>query len=271
MRRIAIALALALVLAVAPAAAEPCPAQRDPVPVGVRDAAFDAERGACLGGELSARVVGLAVLDTADFYGTLGGGLVLAGRLLVRDRLELGVAARAVDYTFAQDAVVKANDIRFGPVIVHAAIGGDIAMQRPARWAAVLTWVLPLTTGDMDLIETAGQAAVVASMHVSPRWTAHTRAAALAGLASSEAGTTTRAAFVVGADAIVAATSWLSIGLGADAQAGWRGGFDHLLVRLGFRARLGARWRLELGAGAPLAGEERATAAVTLGVARALD
>ena len=259
-------------LAPALAVADPaCPPLVDPVPLGVRDAAFDAQRGACLGPEMSARVVGLATIDTPNFYGTLGGGLVLGARFLPHHRVEVGVSARAVDYTFAQDAVVIAHDVRFGPVIAHAAIGGPIAMNRDARWAAVLAWALPLTTADMDLVETAAQAAVVASVRATPRWTAHARAALLGGLARSDLGTTTRGAFLVGGDAIVRATGWLGIGLGADAQAGWRGGFDHLLVRAGFRFAIGERWRIELGAGAPLGGEERANAAVTLGVARSGD
>jgi len=266
---VVVAAGLAAALAPARAAAEPallCAARGQPVPVAVRDTGFDAGRGACLARELSIRVEGVAAIDTPEFYGTIAAAGVVGFALPITDRIELGVAAHGLRYTFTQDAVVKATELGAGPLVAHVAYAGASPDPAAARWAAIATVAIPFTDVGDGVTTIAGQLAIVRSMAVRPRWVVHTRAAVLGAIAGSAGGSTRRGAFLVGIDAVVAATGRLSLGLGADAQAGWRGAFDQFLLRPGLRVRARGRLHVELGAGLALGGRERVDAAVTLGV-----
>jgi hypothetical protein len=245
-----------------------CGARGQPVPVGVRDGGFDSERGACLTGELALRIHGIAAIDTGNFYGTLGGGFAISFRRALTDHFELGATLNGYRMTFAQDAVIKAIDGTVGPLVAHVGIGQSVHGDARAtgRSAAILAVTIPYTNVGGEVTELAAQLAGIRSMALSPRWVFHARAALLGWFAGSAGGTSNRFALIMGGDAVVAATGRLSFGLGADAQAGWRGAFDHVLVRPGIRIRVKGGARLELGAGLTLAGRERVDAAVTLGL-----
>ncbi len=62
----------------------------------------------------------------------------------------------------------------------------------------------------------------------------------------------------------------MSLHLGADVQAGWYVGLDHVLVRAGTQVRFGPAWRGVAGVGVPVAGDERTTVVVDLGIVRDL-
>lgn len=259
-------------LTAATAAADPqaliCSARGEPVPVALRDGGFDAGRGACLTDEVAVRIQALAAIDTGNFYGTLGGGFAVAFRRTVTDRVELGLTVNGYRATFAQDAVIKVTDGGAGPILVHVAIGQSVHGDGSptGRSAAVLAVSIPYTDVGHAVHGVAAQLAALRSLTLSPRWAFHARAALLGWFAGSAGGTTHRFAWIMGGDAVVAATGRLSFALGADAQAGWRGGFDQFLVRPGMRIRVHGGTRIELGGGLRFGGEERIDAAVTLGV-----
>jgi hypothetical protein len=273
-RALALALASAMVgLLVSPVRADPCEdPTTDPVALPLRDTGFDRGRAACLRSDLSSAVSGVATIDTPRFYGTIAGALRVAGRFTRGDRVEWGFGARAVDYTFAQDAVIQATGFRFGPIDAHVAYGGSLHVTSPRdRWAVVGTIVVPFTSSTlMDTVDLAAQLAAVGTVQASPRWTAHVRVAGLAMGSSSAAGDHASAALVVGADAIARITARFRVGLGADLQAGWRGAFDHLLVRAATQRRIGDAYRIELGVGLPVGGQERIDLGVAVGVVRDL-
>lgn len=244
-----------------------------PIAVPWRDAGFDAAPGACPVADVALAVRGRALIDTPAFYGTLGGDATLAVRQRAGAHVAWGLAARAIDVTFIQNAVWTIVAPTVGPLVAHGSYGVDLRLaDRPLRLAALGQLALPFTRTDVDGSTGAAQLAGLASWRAGARWRAHARVAALGWYGRAVTGTSTRAAALAAIDLGWRARRRLSLDVGVDAQLGWyRGGLDHLAVRVGAAWRLARCWRLGVAAGAPLAGVERQDAAVTLGVARDLE
>ncbi|MBX3162578.1 MAG: hypothetical protein KF773_41840 [Deltaproteobacteria bacterium] len=239
----------------------------DPVATPLRDARIDAQRGACLRSEVAAAIGAHALIDTPGFHGFLGGDVTLRGRFRLGERVEVGALARVVDYAFAQTAVNKATALRFGPLVLEAAVA---AVRSPrAQLAVVAALEVPATRDDTDTTRTGGQLAAVFTGELARRWTLHARIGATGAAASSAGGETRRLGLRGGADAV-----WRggrrALLVGAELQAGWHDGFDTTLVRAGYVQRLGAAWRGVVGLGVPIGGNDRTNAAVDLGVVRTL-
>jgi hypothetical protein len=269
------ALAL-LALAAAPALADDAPADPcsdavlDPVATPVRDVAVDAQRGACLRHQLAADVTAHALVDTPGFRGVLGGDLALTGRRVVLDRVELSLRLRAVDYVFTQNAVTKVTDTRFGPLTAGAAYGAPFADG--ARIAVVAAVELPYTRDAMDTVHASGQLAAVVTGTLTERWRLHARLGILWATASSIGGDTQRLALRAGFDLAWHARTNLALAGGAETQAGWYAGLDTVMLRAGLSWRPGGSvWRVPVGLGLPLGGNERTNAVLVVGLARDLD
>jgi hypothetical protein len=264
------AVVAALVVGAAPAFADDAcdESAADPVPVPVRAGGFDATRSACLRSDLDVRVGGHALIDAPAFYGTLGGDLQLGIRFVeaIGPGFEWGVAARVVDLTFAQTAVVTATGAAYGPLSVHGAISGSL----PAGMVAtgLVRFEVPFTRSVLDTSAAGSQLAGLIVIPAVDRVHLHGRAGLLGWYAASAGGTTTRGAAVVSMDASVRTVPWLYAVVGGEVQAGWYGGFDHAAARIGAHWRVRGPWRVDLGALAPVAGDERLDLAVTLGVRR---
>ena len=109
-----------------PAETDPCrDSILDPVSTPVRDAAIDAQRGACLRNELGASLLAGALIDTPGFRGVLGGELRIDGRIRLGSSVELTLGVRIFRYVFVQNAVNKVTNVDTGPVT----IGGAWAVQ----------------------------------------------------------------------------------------------------------------------------------------------
>lgn len=240
----------------------------DPVPTPLRDAAIDAQRGACLRDEVAARLLASALIDTPGFHGVLGGDLRVRLRKRVGERLELSAGVRAVRYTFAQTAVNQATAVGFGPVLVGGAWAGDLGAG--ARVALAGTLELPLTRDDPDTVRIAGELGAVVTARLARRTVLNARLGAIALRASSAGGDTHRLALRSGVDVARRIGTRLALHGGADLQAGWYEGADHVLVRAGAQVRIAVAWRLAVGVGVPIAGEERTTALLDVGIVREL-
>jgi hypothetical protein len=265
---------LTLVLATGAAAADPCEEHiDDPVAVPWRESGVDAARGGCLHADLSAVTRGHAVIDTPNFYGTLGGELTIAIRLLESSGFEWGVALRAVDGVFVQNAVLTVDEVGYGPVSGHIALGDRSELAgKPLARALYARLELPFTRSRLDGSTGALQVGAAATWLAAPRLRVHGHAALLGWYASSTGGRDGRAAFMTSVDAAYRAVRSLSIAAGADVQVGWYGwGLDHVAVHAGAHWRVKGLWRAELAAGAPLAGTERTDLAFTVAVRRDLD
>jgi hypothetical protein len=194
-----------------------------------------------------------------DFYGVLDAS-ALAGVSwpVARGRVVVDVSARLVDWTYAQNASVIATEPALGPIGVGAAVP-----MSAGRWALSpsVRVLLPFTDSSYGSTAYGAVAAGLAAGVHPRRWLSVTLGAALLGWTS---GLATFAAASVSADAGLAPSRWFAFLVGTEAQAGWYGGFDHLLARGGFRLTTRHAGRFDLDALAPLAGDERTTAVFTL-------
>jgi hypothetical protein len=263
-----------------PSAAQPVPDDPcadpllTPMAPPIRDSGFDRALDACLGAGWSASARGAALVDRPDFYGTLAGSLFLDLRTMLLHDLEIGVGARAVDVRYAQNAVISETEVGGGPVYlgVAGALRRRSLAGRPLRLAWGLRLDLPWT--DSNYGETAVLSAspqLAAALGLSPRLALHGRIAGLFWLVRPPGDVQTRRAGAASTDLVWAPFRVLALAIGVEGQAGWYGAeLDHLLVRGGARFPLGCRARLQLGAAAPLLGEERTDAALELGFSRDL-
>lgn len=277
-RGAALVLALGLALGAAPAAAggpdrsgDPCEdAVADPAATPVREGALDAQRGACPRTELAAAVTGHVLIDTPGFRGLLGGDLALGGRVALRGRLELGARLRIVDYVFAQTGVNMVSEAGLGPLAVSAAYA--VPLSPGARAALIASTEVPYTRDDTATVRAGGQLTAAVTGRLAARWVLHARLGAIAAVASSLGGETHRLALRAGADLGWRVHRAVALAAGADMQAGWYGGLDAVIARASVQVRpRGGAWRLLLGAGLPLGGDDGTNAVVTLGTARDLD
>jgi hypothetical protein len=240
----------------------------DPVITPVRPNAIDAQRGACLRDELGAFLHTDALIDPPGFRGVIGGELRILGRMRIGAHLELDAGVRAIRYMFVQNAVTKVSGLSLGPVTVGGAWGGELG--RGARVALAGTLELPFTRDDLATLHTSGEVSGVVTAARTARTTLHARLGGVWMYASSMGGATGRGALRAGADLARRLGRAFSLHAGADVQAGWYRGLDHVNVRGGVTTRLGARWRSMAGLGFPVGGEERMTAIFELGIIREL-
>lgn len=270
--RIVIAAMVALSARAAPAVAddlEPCAdAILDPIATPLRDAALDAQRGACLRDELRIDALATALIDNPGFHGVLAGDLRFAGRTRVGARFELDVGVRALRAAFAQTAVNKVTDVTLGPVTVGGMYSVPLGVGAQLALAAHLE--LPYTRDDVDTLHVATDAGAAVTARLTRRTFLHARLGAIAAHASSAGGSTNRLALRAGTDLVREIRGRLTLHAGADVAAGWYVGLDHVLVRAGVQVRFGRRWRGVAGFGVPVAGDERTTLVVDLGIARDL-
>jgi hypothetical protein len=268
MKRLAL-VALVMVAAPARARAEDVCADPivDPVAVPVRAGGFDLTRSACLRADFQSRIGAHALVDTPDFYGTLGGDFFIGVRFFEEMGLEWGATIRVVDLTFAQTAVVSATETTYGPISLHGAVSKP---QREDLYiGGMLRVEVPFTRAVGLPTNSGAQLAGLVTYAAHDRVALHGRAALLGWFGTSAGGTDTRGAGVLSTDASIRAISWLRASAGLELQAGWyQSGVDHLAARVGAHWRIKGPWRVDIGALLPFAGEERTDLALTLGVLR---
>ncbi len=263
-------LALLPALLAGTAHADPCERfELAPLAVGMRESAIDRPRAACTADRVAGGLRVQALIDTPEFYGTLAASLQLEGSLVWRG-FELSALARAVDYRFAQNAVVTADEVSFGPLQLGvAAAVGFRAWGRPTVAMPFLRIDLPATDTGYSVTTMSIAAGDVFTTELGPRLHLHQRFSVLFWAAGPIDDPTTNWAGLGSADLGWSARGWLALLGGVELQAGWHGLLDHALLRVGTRIRrcLGT---FEIGAAIPLLGEERTDAVVQLGFARRL-
>ncbi len=263
-----VTLALAVLLVHGTARAEPCERfELAPLAIGVRDGAIDRPRSACTGWSESATLAAQVLIDTPEFYGTLAASVSGDVTVVLRG-LELEWRVRALDYRFAQNAVITADEISLGPI--------EFGVARSLRAGPRVVWTpfvriegLNTRIGYAELMETAA-AGVVVSAQLRPRLVGHGRVMGHAWISGPFDDPTWRAAGLASGDVGWSARPWLAVLGGVELQAGWyRSGIDHALARVGVRFRkcLGT---VDVGAAVPLFGAERADAILFLGLGRQL-
>jgi len=245
----------------------------EPVAVGWRAAGADLARGACLQADVGLGLAGRALIDTPDFYGTLGGDASFLVRVVEGRQVEWGLGLRAVDVAFVQNAVWKLTDAGYGPVMAQVAYGDRSRLGGRALARALSARVaVPFTQSRLDGSSGALQLAALATWQARSRLRLHGRAMLLGWYGASVTGSSVRGAVALSTDVSWRALGWLTPTAGVDVQLGWYGaGLDHVAVRAGAHWRVKGPWRAQAAAGRPLAGAERQDVAITLGVRRDLD
>jgi hypothetical protein len=252
-----------------PARADLCDdAVEDPVAVGLRDGGFDRTRGGCRRGELFARTVGAAAVDGISTDGAIGAELDVGGRFVLGPA-EWGLGLRLIQMTRIDVGETTETDWSYGPIEVGGAIGGDAVLAgRELPWVVFAIAEIPYTREELDLVTGAAQVGVAASL-AAHEWVAlHARVAGLAGFVSGGDDDDRNAAVVGSVDGTLRTLPWLVVGAGAEAQAGWLGGLDHVAIRGGVHWRIRGPWRVEVGAMVPLAGDEPTDLVAVIGLRR---
>ncbi|MBI4509458.1 MAG: hypothetical protein HY698_07460 [Deltaproteobacteria bacterium] len=251
-----------LVFHAATASASPCedPAAGllGPPELSIRQGELDAPRSPCVTRALFAHAQATALIDMADFYGTLGAGIQVGARVPFRG-LEWSLSLRAVDWRFVQNASIAASETGLGPItlgVLYPTIRTVIHRQ-----VAILTGVrlvVPFTDSTYDVPVGAVAGTVDAAIRLRS-WLALTSHAAVKGWSAwPTGGWDGRGAVVAGAGASFLPWRWLGVHLGLEAQSGWFGlGLDHVLTRGGASVPLRKTGRIGVGAVMPLAGAER--------------
>jgi hypothetical protein len=264
--------ALGLLLAIAGTAhaedLDPCANSLvEPVPTPLRDVAIDAQRAACARDELSTYAQADILVDTPGFHGELGGDLRVGARMQLR-ALELFAGVRLTRFVFAQNAVNKVTALQFGPLTLGAAYVGRVGDGANAALTAVLE--VPYTRDDTATMHASGSVNALLTGALARRTFVHARLGMVAMHASSTGGSTTRTAARAGLDLVQLLGARFAVGAGIESQAGWYAGLDHVALRLSLQWRMFDVWRGAIGAGLPVAGEERTNAIITLGLVRDL-
>jgi hypothetical protein len=235
----------------------------DPIVTPIRERWLDVQRAACLRDEDSAGIAAHALIDTPGFRGQLGADAIVGRRMVIGKAHELSVQLRVLEFAFVQNAVNKVTHTGFGPLILGGAAGGSLG--RGARAALVLRTEIPFTRDDRDTLRTSTQLAGVVTAALSPRLTLHARLGGVGTVAMSSGGTAKRLGLVSGGDLAWHVRPRLALHAGTEVMAGWAGGLDHVLARAGVHWRVrGDRARLRIGAGVPVAGNERTNAILDL-------
>jgi hypothetical protein len=241
----------------------------DPVALGVRDGGFDRARGGCRRGELYARTVGAAAVDGVSTEGAIAAEIDLGGRFVVGPG-EWGIGLRAIQMTRLDAGDTTDTDWSYGPIEVSGAVGGDGAVgSRELPWVVFAIAEIPYTREELDVVSGGLQVGVAASL-AAHEWVAlHGRVAGLAGFVSGgDDDDDSNAAVVASVDGTLRTLPWLVVGGGAEVQAGWLGGLDHVAVRAGAHWRVRGPWRLEIGAMLPVAGDEPTDLVAVIGLRR---
>ncbi len=254
---------------VGPALAGPCEADTTgiatgPVPVGFYDGDLGVPRRVCARSEVSLAPGGLAVVDTANFYGHIVAGGTLGGSWAPTRRTEVYASVEAFRY----DSVITpipATYMGFG----HVGVG---VTQR--LWdddsAAIAVHGRVVAPTAVGLYRNAWPVALdvgVAGLWTpAPAWSLHADIAGLGSAAVSHGPAFPRAGARVMVGAAWQPVKPFAMVLDLASGFGYTAPVDHVAGSLGLRVGLGERVGIELGASVPFVGRERSLAAGELRV-----
>ncbi len=245
----------------------PCNPLAAPVSLSLRETGFDAPHSACANNSWSLGTRALALIDTPNFYGTVGASVFFDWRFVHASGFEFGMGAKLIDARFVQSAVFSDTELNVGPLYL------SIAKPTPKTWwnkdvvvSHALRVDVPLTSTSNEALTVSASPSVSASISLAPTLQLHSRIAALLWSTVPESGADSRTAFQSSLDIGYTPASSLALLLGAEAQSGWYGlGLDHLQARAGLRIATGQKGAIELSGGQVVVGTEGKTLVVWLG------
>jgi hypothetical protein len=237
-----------------------------PLRTGPGPASFGSLPEACPAYEIALQADAAALIAFEDFFGALEAGAALRGRYALSDRAWLSLWFPGIAYRFVANATVEADslDLGAGAVGLHFGLPLGAATQ-------VSPFVRVLAPTESVFVNATRHGVEHGLSVVHAPWS---RVELLSGLAFPLLVTDSYGSLhavlspTLGAQASVTAFSWLVVLGGASlrVRSGDAGGFDAFEPVLGARLLPWRGLRIELGARAPLWGDDRSDLGLTLNV-----
>lgn len=249
------------------AVADPCAdsAMFDPVELSYTNGPIAGARRTCARDELTFGLHALAVIRVEEFYGKLVGAGVLSGGFALDEETELFAALEVVRY---QQVIrsLSASNFNLG----HLALGGTRRIhtgdRRALAWTAHAT--LPTALGLYDRTVTfALDTGVSGTTRIDRDLELHGYLGGRGTIGAGAGPAQPKGQLILDAGAAYRIQSWLAIAVDLEGAAGERAVLDHAALGVGLRFAAGDRFRIDVSAKAPLAGDERALASAYAGVA----
>lgn len=257
---------IAALLALATAVAGPCADTRTGLPAGpvlapLRDGALGHARAACTRSEVAVGVDGRAIVDLANFYGYLPGALTVDGQAQVAKDFSLFARLEAVRLDLAL-ASFTSTGLGLGHTRLGAAWGKDVGehLAVGAHVSAVLPTATALYRGNPSMGLDLG----VSLLHRATRAVdlhAHVVHHVSFGTGVGPRDPVGGNDLTFGFEARAVRQFGVAVDLNAATSTR---GFDFLAPALALRFSDGRRFGFELGLRAPLVGDARELAALTL-------
>lgn len=222
-----------------------------PVALGYFEADMATGRRACPRTEAGLGARFGAIIDTPNFYGSLGVNGVLFGSWAFRPDTEVFATLEAVNFNFTQNAVLTATQLTLG----NLTVGASNAVVKRETFIGSLSARLLLPTS----FETPGARTVGAEIGFAASWRplgwleVHGYAGGDVTSAFSRAAPYTRFGAILLAGAQWTPVSWFAFVLDLSVRAG---ALTYFAPTAGLRFRI-ARLGIEIGATLPLAGSDR--------------
>ncbi len=264
---------VAALVALSPALAwaQPCaPAAvaSGPLALGPGPADFGEVAEPCAANQAVARLRGILLVDTPDFYGAISAGVTLGGRYRIRERWWVSGALDMPTWRYTVNAVVASTALDAGPATV--AVHRALVTRESFAVAAHVRALVPVDTARRFGLRTGAELGASAIYRPGVRWFADGGLTAPTALVVLGGRTHVSVVPAALAEMGFALRSWLALSLGAALRTEVHPSpaLLALAARPALRVRTGGGWRFALGADVRLVGVDRTAAAVSLFVGR---
>lgn len=223
-----------------------------PIGIGWYEADVVTGRRTCPRTELALGTRGGAVIDTPDFYGTIGLGLLLSGSYALGADKELFGTLELLQFQFVQNGTLKRTGLSLGQLTA----GGSMVTFRRERLAGAATARLMLPTSTLAAnVRTVGvEAGHSATFRPSERLELHGFVGADLSAGLSVANSYPRVGGLLTLGVQYSPLSWLGLVLNANGRLG---ATSYVAPAVGLRFKLYRGLGAELGVTLPLAGSDR--------------
>jgi hypothetical protein len=232
--------------------------------VGVSD--FGVTPSTCSDLRIALDVRAGAIIDTADFYGALGGEAVISATLPLGQRIWITAGVTPVRFRFAQNATLVATGLSVGASDVALNVG--LLARTDLRLSTYLRVLVPTETGMQYAVRTGIEPGLSLAWRPNTRWSLlggfslPIEFSFLGGRGTSYGSARTSI------DGAVLISTWFEPLLGIEARIGNDpdGAIEYIAPRFSLRFHLGRGVMVHLSGLAPLLGIERTNARISMGV-----
>ncbi len=253
---------LVLLLIAGVAAAQEGGLAEGPLTVGLGEADLGTGHRARPCSEVSLAARGGAVIDGADFYGSIAADALLSGSWAVSRRAELFGTFEFVRWQFVQNATLKGTALGLGQLTLG---GSWVAFER-GRFVLTpyLRALLPTATDAPHSHTVGGELGAAAALRASPHWQFHGYLGGdlTAGLSAAPADL--RAGLIVDAGLQYSPRNWFGLAVDLIGRFGQRAAVDTVAPTVALRFRLWRSLGAELNALVPIVGADRHLAVVAV-------